>query len=501
VKNKPLRRVGRPRWFPPRLQYVLGIVAVLCAILPGESTGMRALVLLAAAIVFATTDFSPGTVWLPAWFSTRFFYAAGIVALVAACAPGLAMLWPIAIAAFIALSIATAADFLAGPRGDAVSFTREAPDHLALRVTAELPYAVENRSGRAIRVALIETPVRTLRFVDDEAIDDVPARSRATLARAILPVSRGADEFGKLYAWYESRVGLVRHYRVADAVQPFRVFPDLSAVERYGTLNVRNKLIEAGLRKMRLRGSGTEFESLREWAAGDAFRTIDWKATARRGKMMVAQHEVERSQNVMLVLDCGRLMTPRIDEQRKFDYAVTAALSLATVAGLASDRVGVVAFAGDIIAASAPRTTRSSIARLTDLLYDLEPRFEEANYSRAFAYLRTHLHKRSLIVFLTDVVDPLAQAALLSELGSLARRHLLACVFMNDAAVATTLAAEPHDVATAYATSVALGLDEERRTASAILARTGAIVIDVPARKLTTSLIDAYLRVKQRGSL
>jgi uncharacterized protein (DUF58 family) len=218
--------------------------------------------------------------------------------------------------------------------------------------------------------------------------------------------------------------------------------------------------------------------------------------------MMVAHHEVERSQNVMLVLDCGRLMTPRIGGKlRKLDYAVTAALSLASVAGLASDRVGVVAFAREILAASAPRSTRSSIARITDLLYDLEPRFEEANYARAFAYLRAHLNKRSLIVFLTDVIDPLAQTALLAEVGSLARRHLLVCVFMNDAATNAALASEPRDVPSAYRAAVALGLTDERRTAAALLGRTGTIVVDVPAQKLTTSLIDEYLRVKQRGLL
>lgn len=438
---------------------------------------------------------------LPLWFTPRFFYAVGLIALVAACSPGFAPLWPIAIACFIALVIATAIDGALGPRRNQVGIERRPTDHLALRVTSELAYAVENRSPGPLRIALIETPVRTLRFIDDEAIDAVPARSRATLVRAILPVQRGADEFGALYAWYENPIGLLRRNVVRDATQPFRVYPDLSAVERYGALHVRNRLIEAGLRKMRLRGTGTEFESLREWTDGDAFRTIDWNATARRGKLMIAQHEIERSQNVMLVLDCGRLMTPRIDLQRKFDYAVTAALSLASVAGLASDRVGVVAFANEILAASAPRSTRSSVAALTELLYDLEPRFEEANYARAFAYLRTHLHKRSLIVFLTDVVDPLAQAALLAELGSLARRHLLVCVFMNDAAVTATLAAEPHTVDAAYATSVALGLEDERRTAAAMLTRTGAIVIDVPAAKLTTSLIDAYLRIKQRGQL
>ena len=295
--------------------------------------------------------------------------------------------------------------------------------------------------------------------------------------------------------------GLLRRRQRLGALQPIRVYPDLSAVERYGALHVRNRTIEAGLRRIQLRGIGTEFESLREWSDGDAFRAVDWKATARRGKLMVAQHEVERSQSVMLLLDCGRLMTARIDGRRKLDYAVTAALSLATIAGLVSDRVGLVAFAHEIIAAAAPRSTRSSIARLSEALYDLEPRFEEANYARAFGYLRHHLHKRSLIVFLTDVIDPLAQAAAMAEVASLGRHHLLVCVFMNDAAVGEALAREPHTVRDAYRANVAQGLANERRTAKAILERTGALVVDVPAKQLTTALIDEYLRVKRRGLL
>jgi uncharacterized protein (DUF58 family) len=440
-------------------------------------------------------------VWLPIWVTPRFLYLLGGIALLAACAPGVPMLAPAALIAGFALFVATIVDAFSGPPARDLTLQRKPPDHLSLRVRAEIAYVVTNASTRAMRVGIVETPVRTLRYEIDEAIGDVPARSRATILRTAMPVSRGEDAFGALYLWYENGLGLLRRRLRFEAPQTFRVYPDLSAVERYGALHVRNRLIEAGLRKMRLRGTGTEFESLREWSDGDAFRAIDWKATARRGKLMVAQHEVERSQNVMLLLDCGRLMTPRIDSQRKFDYAVTAALSLASIAGLASDRVGVVAFAGEILAASAPRSTRSSIAGLSELLYDLEPRFEEANYTRAFAYLRSHLHKRSLIVFLTDVVDPLAQAGLLAELASLARRHLLVCVFMNDAAVETALATAPSDVAGAYRASVALGLSDERRTAAAMLTRAGALTIDVPARKLTTAVIDEYLRVKQRGLL
>jgi len=439
--------------------------------------------------------------WLPAWVTARFLWVLATIALLLALSPGVAVFTAFAIVLAVVLAAATIADAILGPPKSSLHVTRTPPEHFALGIRTDVSYNIENRSDRAVRVAIIETPAHTLRYETDELVANVPPQSRATIERPVTPMFRGADSLGTLYVWYENPLGLIRRRLRIPAPQPIRVFPDLAAVERYGKLHLRNRTIEAGLRRMKLRGSGTEFESLREWSDGDAFRRIDWKATARRGKLMVAQHEVERSQNVMLLLDCGRLMTPRIDAGRKLDYAVTAALSLATIAGLASDRVGLVAFAHEILAASAPRSTRSSIAHLTDRLYGLEPRFEESNYARAFGYLRHHLHKRSLIVFLTDVIDPLAQAAVMAEVGSLARHHLLICVFMNDAAVGAALAEEPHTVADAYRASVAVGLANERRLAKARLERTGVIVIDVPAKKLTTTLIDEYLRVKRRGLL
>ncbi len=439
--------------------------------------------------------------WLPIWFTARVPWTLAAIALLLALSPGVSLFVPLAILLGAALALATLADALMGPAASALRIAREQPEHFALGVSAEVAYTIENRSSRAVRTGIVESPVRTLRYETDELIATISPRSRATIARPVTPTARGADELTTLYAWYENPLGLLRRRLRIASPASIRVYPDLAAVERYGKLHLRNRTIEAGLRRMKLRGAGTEFESLREWSDGDAFGSVDWKATARRGKLMVAQHEVERSQNVMLLLDCGRLMTARIDGRRKLDYAVQAALSLATIAGLASDRVGLVAFARVIVAATAPRSTKSSIRGLSDELYGLEPLFEESNYARAFAYLRHHLHKRSLIVFLTDVIDPLAQTALLAEVGSLAQRHVLVCVFMNDAAVSDALSVEPHDVGAAYRANVAVELANERRAAKAILERTGALVIDVPAKKLSTALIDEYLRVKRRSLL
>jgi uncharacterized protein (DUF58 family) len=360
---------------------------------------------------------------------------------------------------------------------------------------------MRNYAGHTVRVGIIESPVSLLRYEADEIAALIPARSEAHAHRAVTPIARGSAQLSELYWWYENRLGLLRRRVRMLQADSVRVYPDLSAVERYGSLHLRNRVIDAGLRRMKLRGAGTELESVREWAPGDPFRAVNWKATARRGRVMVAQYEVERTQNVMIVLDAGRLMTPRVDLQRKFDYAVTAALSVASVAALANDRVGVAAFAAEMLRAYAPRQSGRSSSRIASELHDLEPRFEESDYDAAFAYVRTHVHKRSLIILFTDMVDPVAQGAVLAQLGTLARRHLVVCAFMNDSAIERRLDAAPEGPDDVFATAVALELQDERRAAATMLSRLGVQVIDVPARSLTTALIDRYLQIKQRGLL
>jgi len=251
-----------------------------------------------------------------------------------------------------------------------------------------------------------------------------------------------------------------------------------------------------------------------ELKAGDVLGPDNWQeargllpdeflACYQRGdfRHAIAQYDVERSQTVMLVLDAGRLMTPRIGGQRKFDYAVTAALSVASIASLVDDKVGVLAFAGDIIEHIAPRAGARHVSGLVQHLYDLQPRFEESDYSGAFTYLRKRQPKRSLVIFFTDMFDPVASAGVLANVAMLVPRHLVVCVLMNDEAIADALQTVPATAEQAYRASVAATLGAERRKAAAMLQQRGIAVIDVPAAQLSVSLINAYIDIKARDLL
>ena len=435
------------------------------------------------------------------WLSMRGVWVLLWLALALAGAAAFPPLAYAVVAAAVLFVACVAADIALGPSSRTLRVARQPVPLLALRRSADVTYDIENRADVGVRVGIVETPLPTIEIPPEGARAGVPARSSRTLKLAVLPRERGRVRFGDLYAWSENRIGLVRRrYRIA-ASEDARVFPDLSAVSAYGTLARRSTLVEAGLRRLRRRGVGTEFESLREYLPGDAFRLVDWKATARRGRMTVAQYDVERSQHVIVALDCGRAMVPRLGSQRKFDYALTAALSIARVAQAAGDDVGLIAFGTRPILSIPPRRGAAHYAALAQAAYDLQPRLEEPDYEATFVNVRDRFGKRALVVLLTDVLDPLTSAAVLAGLGLLVPRHLVMCVLLGDAALDAALATEPATPAAAYRTAVAMSLVDERTASIALLRARGIIVVDVPAPQLTVATMDAYLDIKARGRL
>lgn len=435
------------------------------------------------------------------WVTTRFVLALIVVAALVATSALVPSLLVVAEIAAGALAACVVADLVIGPRRSEVKIDREPTGHLALRSPVRLGYGVTNRSQVRISLTIVDTPIDAFEFPEQPAAGRVGPGRRASLSLRVMPRARGAAMLGPLYITATNTFGLLARRWILRAHMPIRVYPDLSAVERYGELARRGRLVEAGFRKLRLHGRGGEFDSLREWTPDDEFRTINWKATARRGKLMVDQYDVERSQTIMLVLDAGRLMTPRLGAQQKFDYAITAALSVAAIAALADDKVGLMAFASEILEHIAPRSGAAHTSGLTSRVYDLQPRFEEADYARAFTYLRRRQPKRSLVIFFTDMFDPVASAATLGNLTMITPRHLAVCVLMNDEAVQAALRAEPVTPHDAYRAAVAAELLSARQKAAAILRQRGVIVIDVAAKDLTVSLINAYVEIKAQSLL
>jgi uncharacterized protein (DUF58 family) len=315
----------------------------------------------------------------------------------------------------------------------------------------------------------------------------------------VVPLRRGRFALGAIHVRLAGTLGLVHRQHSFPGGAEVRVFPNLAGVSQYRLLALRGRLREAGLRHLRQRGAGTSFESLRDHLPGEDHRRVDWKATARRGRLIARRYEVERSQSLVLMVDAGRLMTAEVAGGfPRLEYALNAALVLAHVAVSRDDRVGAMVFA-DRVQGFVPATRgHGALQRVTGILAAAEGRLAEPDVEGAFRHLAARGRKRSLLVVFTEVVDPETSGALLAHVARAAGRHLPLVVTLRDRDLEREAALPVTGPDEAYRRAAAEELLHAREQAIALLRRRGVSVLDADPSGMTAAVIDRYLDLKAR---
>lgn len=314
----------------------------------------------------------------------------------------------------------------------------------------------------------------------------------------VRPPRRGDYHFGDIWLRWQSPLGLLRRQTRIPAAEPVQVYPNLVDVRKYDLMLRRNRLRDVGLRSVRNYGTGGEFERLREYSPDDEYRRINWKATARRGKPIATEFQTERSQNIMILLDVGRMMRSPIGDVAKLDYAINSVLLLTYVAARKGDKVGLLAFDDRVQTWIAPRSGKVQFHSMLEQLYALEGAPVEPEYTRAFAYLGERLRRHSLVLVFTELTNSTSTETLVRQLLRLRRRHLCLLVTVGDPTV-QRLARQPiHDSATLYERTVAEEMLAERDLALQRLRQAGVLTLDVSADELSIAVINRYLDIKAR---
>ncbi len=316
----------------------------------------------------------------------------------------------------------------------------------------------------------------------------------------LTPSTRGDLHFGPITLRLDGPLGLCTRRQSVPLMQSVKVFPDLSVLSR-DALDLARAEDQVSRRVIRVRAEGREFESLREYRQGDDRRTIDWKATARRGKALVRQHQPERNQQVLLLLDCGRHMAGEVDGRRKLDHAVDATLRLAKVALDQGDLVGVMAFGRDVKRWLPPRKGTEQLRAIAQALYQVEAALEESNYGAALDQAFARGSRRSLVIVLTDLVDPESAAALILRTRRLVPRHLPMIVSLQDEAVHRVATEVPATASAAYERIIAARMERAGEATVAKLREGGARVVRGTPAVFASAGVNAYLDIKQRGLL
>ncbi len=358
-----------------------------------------------------------------------------------------------------------------------------------------------------VRVRVIdERPIQFQVRDDGEVVDLAPEASK-TLRYTLRPTERGAYRFGHVNLYAASPLGLVLRRFRSGAEAEAAVYPSLLQMHRYAFLAATDRLTEVGVKRVRRLGHTMEFDQIRPYVPGDDRRTVNWKATARRGggpgagpTLMVNQYQEERAQPVYAVLDMGRTMRSPFDGLTLLDHAVNTSLVLLNIALTKGDKAGLVAFNEEIRTVLPADRRRSQLPRILEALYRLETGFLDPSYEALLATTERTLRQRGLMLLFTNFETRNGLRRQLPYLRRIARLHRLVVVFFENTGLQDVLAARAERVEDVYVKAFAEGLAVEKREIARELERHGIGSLLTRPEALTVDAINRYLQLKARGA-
>jgi uncharacterized protein (DUF58 family) len=327
---------------------------------------------------------------------------------------------------------------------------------------------------------------------------------------------RGRADFECVYLRVNSPLGLWHgHYQIPVKSQ-VNIYPDIQQITEYDLLARTNRLSLLGMRRSRKIGQDNEFERLRDYTQDDNFRHIDWRSTARRQKLTVRDFQANQSQQIIFMLDCGRMMTgthvsPDGEEVSMIDHSINAMLMLSYVALRQGDSVGLITFSNRVHNFTPAKSGVKHINRLLHATFDQDATHVESRYDEAFLYLRKNCPKRSLVVMISNVLDDINAMQIKQYMSVLTGRHLPLAVLLRDQAIFSALeeyerGVEHGDLAAGGGTSIyqaaaAAGVLNWRHQVIQDLKHQRVLTMDVFPDQLTAELVNQYLNIKARHLL
>lgn len=427
----------------------------------------------------------------PSGISLWFAAAGCLLALVA---PDLEI-WRALIGIWLAVTLVDAILVYANSQ---VSVSRAVSPNLSVNRDATVRITIHNPQNRRLRIRCQdEIPANTRRISSLDWVELAGKRSTQLVYR-LRAIRRGDGQFGRVSMLIESPFRLWELRRRKQADNAVRVYPDFEAINQYLELVSDQQTQRLGLNVRPRHGEGMEFHQLREYHPNDGIRSIDWKATARRRKLITKQYMVERDQRVLFLLDSGSRMRAKDGQLSHFDHALNAMLLLSHVALRQGDTVALKAFGPSKIWLPELRGVQS-INRLLNTVYTIHTGAATADFVGAAEEVMLQQRKRSLIVILTNLREE--DSDLLPALRLLRRRHVVVLASLRESAVDAALAMDANPFDQALLVAGASRYLAQRSQAQARYARDAHILLDCVPGQLPTKLVNSYWQLKRAGAL
>jgi uncharacterized protein (DUF58 family) len=368
----------------------------------------------------------------------------------------------------------------------------------------ELRVRNEQQHQRQLRVGL-PWP-REIKAESTELDATLPVQSEwSRLAWPCTPVKRGNYKFDTAFVEGESPLGFWAARKSVPVQSEVRVYPNLLKDRKNLAALFLNRG-QFGLHAQRQVGKGRDFEKLREYVPGDGYDEIHWKATARRGKPITKVFQIERTQEVYVIIDASRLSARKSDESAEADSAlerfVTAALVLGLAAEQQGDLFGLLTFTDKVEKFVRAKNGQEHYDTCRDALYTLQPKIVTPDFDELCTFIRLRLRRRALLIFLTALDDPALRESFIRNLDLIRRQHLILVNMLQPPGV-KPLFSNP-GVQSVDDLYLELGGHlrwQKLRELQKVLQRLGVQFSLLKNERLSAELVTQYLNVKQRQSL
>lgn len=401
----------------------------------------------------------------------------------------------------VLLLLAALATGMLAPSVANLKLKRKFDPVLSVRVPNRIHVELHNDGPEPIRARIRDEAPQGFEVEHNEFDIKLDPNRYAETSFSVTPFERGSTFFRGTFARLECPLGLVKRQVRLVTEQPVRVYPNVLAFKEFDLLKQKGKLNQMGIRKSRTRGLGMEFESLREYAQGDDYRKIDWKASARKGGLVVREFEREKNQSVILCIDTGRLMLSEVNGVPKLDHVLDSCLMLAHAVVSSGDLIGLLLYSDGVRRFIPPKKGRAQMGAIIEAIHDVVAEPVETDVAAAFAFLGARWKRRSLLINFTDVEDEEAAQALLGSFGPLARRHVSLVARVGDPMLKGVSTGAIHSADDLYLKAAALTFVDDRRRAGIFLSAADIHHLEAEPQDLAAALVSFYFMVKERSLL
>ena len=360
---------------------------------------------------------------------------------------------------------------------------------------------IKNNYAFPVEVAIIdELPVQFQKRDFFRKIK-INGKDKNTFQYNVRPVDRGEYIFGRLNCYAATVIGLLRKRYTFNNEQSVKVYPSFIQMKQYDFLAIDNRLSHIGLKKIRRIGHTMEFEQIKEYVVGDDVRTVNWKSTAKNGRLMVNQFQDEKMQPIYSVIDTSRVMKMPFNGLKLVDYAINSALAFSNIALKKNDKVGLVAFSNKLGAYLPAQAKKTYLNTILETLYNVDTKFLDADYGLLQSLVKRQINHRSLLLLYTNFEHISSLHRQLPYLQAIAKKHVLVVIFFENTELKVLSEGEAHSLSEIVDQTIAQQFEFDKKLMVRELQQRGIQTVLTSPEDLTVNTINKYLEIKARGLL